>query len=183
MVHDDPDEEHLHGLSAAIRRSPSPLFAAITPPGPLIDRIGDLWVTRISFRLTIRCLLRCLSRPIGGCSCCSRSISFMGPIHGATVNWCGHKYGYSNYDNDDHSKNSLPMDFLMMGELYSRTTIINAPTTPTSPRNGLSSIPTWQVIRALNAMHIIRLRKQPERRSLRIERKRLEKTSVEEVEA
>jgi stearoyl-CoA desaturase (delta-9 desaturase) len=43
---------------------------------------------------------------------------FMGPIHGAAVNWCGHKYGYSNYDNDDHSKNSLPLDFLMMGELF-----------------------------------------------------------------
>jgi fatty-acid desaturase len=42
----------------------------------------------------------------------------MGPIHGAVVNWCGHKYGYSNYDNDDHSKNSLPLDFLMLGELF-----------------------------------------------------------------
>src|SRR5688572_1371387 len=23
---------------------------------------------------------------------------FMGPLHGAIVNWCGHKYGYSNFD-------------------------------------------------------------------------------------
>lgn len=43
---------------------------------------------------------------------------FMGPIHGAIVNWCGHKYGYRNYDLDDHSKNTLHIDFLMMGELY-----------------------------------------------------------------
>jgi fatty-acid desaturase len=41
--------------------------------------------------------------------------------------------------------------------------------------------PTWQVIRALNAMHIIRLRKQPARRSLRLEGKKVE-AQMEEVE-
>ncbi len=44
--------------------------------------------------------------------------SFLGPIHGAIVNWCGHKYGYRNHNLDDHSKNTLLIDFLMMGELY-----------------------------------------------------------------
>ena len=24
----------------------------------------------------------------------------MGPIHGAIVNWCGHRYGYQNFDNN-----------------------------------------------------------------------------------
>ncbi len=42
----------------------------------------------------------------------------MGPIHGAIVNWCGHKYGYRNFNLDDHSYNTLRIDFLMMGELY-----------------------------------------------------------------
>ena len=42
----------------------------------------------------------------------------MAPIHGAIVNWCGHKYGYRNYDSTDQSKNTLVVDFLMMGELY-----------------------------------------------------------------
>lgn len=42
----------------------------------------------------------------------------MGPIHGAIVNWSGHKYGYSNFDNNDKSKNSLIFDFLMLGELF-----------------------------------------------------------------
>src|SRR5687767_15655154 len=39
----------------------------------------------------------------------------MGPLHGALVNWCGHKYGYSNFDNGDHSKNTTPFDFFMLG--------------------------------------------------------------------
>jgi stearoyl-CoA desaturase (delta-9 desaturase) len=44
---------------------------------------------------------------------------FMGPIHGFIVNWFGHKTGYRNFkDLKDNSKNSLPLDFLMMGELY-----------------------------------------------------------------
>jgi stearoyl-CoA desaturase (delta-9 desaturase) len=42
----------------------------------------------------------------------------MGPIQGAIVNWCGHKYGYSNFDNGDHSKNSSPWGIFLMGELF-----------------------------------------------------------------
>lgn len=42
----------------------------------------------------------------------------MGPVHGAIVNWSGHKYGYQNFDNKDESKNSLIFDVLMMGELF-----------------------------------------------------------------
>lgn len=43
----------------------------------------------------------------------------MGPIHGGIVNWCGHKYGYVNFrDTGDLSKNSLPFDFITMGELF-----------------------------------------------------------------
>lgn len=44
--------------------------------------------------------------------------SLMGPIHGAIVNWFGHKSGYRNFETDDHSKNTLIFDFLMLGELY-----------------------------------------------------------------
>lgn len=42
----------------------------------------------------------------------------MGPIQGAVVNWCGHKYGYSNFNNGDHSKNSSPFGIVLMGELF-----------------------------------------------------------------
>lgn len=43
---------------------------------------------------------------------------FMGPIQGAIVNWAGHKIGYCNYQTGDNSKNTLPIDFLLLGELY-----------------------------------------------------------------
>ena len=44
--------------------------------------------------------------------------ALMGPIHGTLVNWCGHVYGYRNYDTDDHSRNVIPIDLVLLGELY-----------------------------------------------------------------
>ena len=43
---------------------------------------------------------------------------FLGPVHGAIVNWFGHKVGYRNYDSGDNSKNTLVFDVLTMGELF-----------------------------------------------------------------
>lgn len=43
---------------------------------------------------------------------------FMGPIQGAIVNWAGHKYGYTNYHDGDHSKNTLFLDLFLLGELF-----------------------------------------------------------------
>ena len=83
---------------------------------------------------------------------------FMGPIHGALVNWCGHKYGYSNYDNDDHSKNSLPLDFLMMGELF-QNNHHKSPNDANFAKKWFELDPTWYIIRFLHAVRIIRLRK------------------------
>jgi stearoyl-CoA desaturase (delta-9 desaturase) len=43
---------------------------------------------------------------------------FMGPLQGFIVNWFGHKIGYRNYSINDQSKNTLFIDFALMGELY-----------------------------------------------------------------
>lgn len=43
---------------------------------------------------------------------------FIGPVQGAIVNWCGHKYGYSNFNSGDHSRNTTPWGVLLMGELF-----------------------------------------------------------------
>jgi stearoyl-CoA desaturase (delta-9 desaturase) len=90
------------------------------PTWDLLDKIGNGWIVRFAWvgvYLTIYLTLLpadywwviFITVPVH---------SLMGPIHGAIVNWCGHKYGYSNFDNKDNSKNSLIIDFLMMGELY-----------------------------------------------------------------
>ena len=162
------------------KKEPEPAFRGNYPTWPTVDRISDLWITRISFGLLYVAFYVAFAThwwmflllPIH---------FFMGPIHGAAVNWCGHKYGYSNYDNDDHSKNSLPLDFLMMGELF-QNNHHKSPNDANFAKKWFEFDPTWQVIRALHAVHIIRLRKKPVRRALRVERPLVE-ANVEEVEA
>jgi stearoyl-CoA desaturase (delta-9 desaturase) len=80
----------------------------------------------------------------------------MGPIHGAIVNWSGHKYGYSNFDNNDKSKNSLIFDFVMMGELFQN----NHHKLPQKVNFGVKWYefdPTYPVIMFLQWVGIIRL--------------------------
>ncbi len=97
--------------------TPEAKFDGGYPEWPLLDRIADTWFVRLTF--------------IGGyvafyvCFATSPWMYLllpfhflMGPVHGAIVNWCGHKYGYRNFASDDDSKNMLPIDFLTMGELF-----------------------------------------------------------------
>lgn len=87
----------------------------------------------------------------------------MGPIHGAIVNWCGHKYGYQNFDNGDHSVNMLPWDFLIGGELF-QNNHHKYGQAPNFAVRKWELDPTYQVMRLLNALHIIDMPKRQETR-------------------
>ena len=136
---------------------PEPAFRDRYPSWPLIDRIGDLWVTRLLFILAYIAFYvyfaeywwMFLLLPIH---------FLMGPIHGAIVNWCGHKYGYSNHDNDDHSKNTLPLDFLMMGELF-QNNHHKSPNSVNFANRWFEFDPSYPIIKLLHHLRIIRLRK------------------------
>jgi stearoyl-CoA desaturase (Delta-9 desaturase) len=81
---------------------------------------------------------------------------FLGPIHGAIVNYCGHKIGYRNFDSDDGSKNTLVFDVLTMGELFQN----NHHKFSQSPNFGARWFeidPTYAVIRVLSALKLIKL--------------------------
>jgi stearoyl-CoA desaturase (Delta-9 desaturase) len=81
----------------------------------------------------------------------------MGPLHGAIVNWSGHKYGYQNFDNNDRSKNSLFFDFLTGGELFQN----NHHKLPNRVNFGVKWFeidPTYPVIWTLDKLRIIRLK-------------------------
>jgi stearoyl-CoA desaturase (delta-9 desaturase) len=81
----------------------------------------------------------------------------MGAVHGAIVNWSGHKYGYQNFDNHDQSRNSLFFDFLTGGELFQN----NHHKLPSRVNFGVKKWeldPTYPVIRALSKAGIIRLK-------------------------
>ncbi|PCJ84080.1 MAG: acyl-CoA desaturase [Flavobacteriales bacterium] len=80
-----------------------------------------------------------------------------GPLHGAIINWCAHKYGYVNFKLSDTSKNFLPFDFLMLGESYHN----NHHKHSTSPNFGFRWFeldPVYLIIRLFNKLKIIQLK-------------------------
>jgi stearoyl-CoA desaturase (delta-9 desaturase) len=139
------------------KTEPEASFKGNYPVWKALDRIGDLWSVRILFGIGYTLFYiyfatawwQFLFLPIH---------YLIGPVQGAVVNWCGHKYGYSNYNNDDHSRNSLPVDFLLMGELM-QNNHHKSPNNPNFARRWFEMDPTWPFMRLLHGLHIIRLRR------------------------
>ena len=88
------------------------------PRWPLLEKIGDHWITRIAFMGLYTVIY--VEFATATWQYALLPIHFvMGPLHGSIVNWCGHRYGYTNdRRTKDNSKNTLPVDILMMGELF-----------------------------------------------------------------
>ncbi|MFS8616506.1 MAG: acyl-CoA desaturase [Solitalea sp.] len=136
---------------------PERAFDIDYPTWPLIDRLGDHWVSRVSFGVayTVFYIVYAthwwmfLLLPIH---------YLMGPVQGAIVNWCGHKYGYSNYDNHDHSKNTTPWGFAMLGELF-QNNHHKHPNSPKFSKRWFEIDPVYPVMKLMHYMRIIRLRK------------------------
>lgn len=80
----------------------------------------------------------------------------MGPVHGAIVNWCGHKYGYRNFGSPDKSRNTLPFDFLTLGELFQNNHHRNG-MRPNFASRWFEVDPTYWVILLFDALGIVRL--------------------------
>lgn len=136
---------------------PEKPFQGNYPIWPIMDKISDMWVTRIAFGLLYVAFY--VKFATAWWMFLLLPIHFLiGPVHGAVVNWCGHKYGYSNYDNNDHSKNSLVWDFLMLGELFQNNHHKHA-NSVNFAKKWYELDPSYPVIRALDAMKIIKLRR------------------------
>jgi stearoyl-CoA desaturase (delta-9 desaturase) len=136
---------------------PEPAFQGNYPEWPIVDKIGNSWAWRIA------CGLFYIGFYVAFANHWWMFILLpvhflMGPLHGAIVNWCGHKYGYSNHDNDDHSKNSLPWDFLLMGELF-QNNHHKKPNSPNFATKWWEFDPTYPVMKVLHWVRIIKIRK------------------------
>ncbi|WP_010568988.1 fatty acid desaturase [Leptospira broomii] len=84
---------------------------------------------------------------------------FMGPIQTAIVNWCGHKYGYKNHPKQsDHSKNTLPIDVFILGELYQNNHHAH-PNSPNFAYRWFEFDLTYQIIKLMHFLKIIRIRR------------------------
>lgn len=80
----------------------------------------------------------------------------MGPVHGAIVNWAGHKYGYRNFNENDHSRNTLVFDFLMLGELFQNNHHHNG-SSPNFAAKWWEFDPLYPIIKLLDTIGILKL--------------------------
>lgn len=133
-----------------------PKFDKNYPEYPAIDKIADQLITRsifaglyISFYIAFAThWWMFLLLPIH---------ILIGPIQGAVVNWAGHKYGYRNFPGEkDHSKNTLIIDFLMMGELF-QNNHHHAGSRPNFAAKWWEFDPTYVIIKLFDKLRIIRL--------------------------
>ena len=146
---------------AVFKAEPDPQFRDRYPSWDLIDRIGDFWPVRIAFGTAYTLFYIHFVPTHAWYLFLLLPIHYlMGPVHGAIVNWCGHKYGYANYDNHDHSKNTFAVDLLMGGELF-QNNHHKSPNNPNFAQKWFEWDPSWPVIRLMNWFGIIHLRKQP----------------------
>lgn len=132
-----------------------PKFDRNFPEYPLIDKIADSWFTRLAFAalyigfyiIFANYWWMYLLLPIH---------FLIGPIQGAIVNWAGHKYGYQNFKNGDHSKNTLFIDFLLMGELF-QNNHHQAGSRPNFAAKWWEFDPAYPIILLLDKLRVIRL--------------------------
>ncbi len=122
-----------------------------------VDAIGERWSTRIAFG-TAYTLFYFAFAPHWAFLLLLPIHYLMGPIHGAIVNWGGHSYGYRNFESDDASRNTLPVDFLTLGELF-QNNHHKYGMSPNFAVRWFELDPTYQVMRVLHALGIIRIAK------------------------
>lgn len=123
-----------------------------------MDRIGDNLLTRVAW-VTVYVAIYIVFAPAWYWFLLIPVHILMGPIQGAIVNWCGHKYGYSNFDNGDHSRNSERWGIFLLGELFQN----NHHYFPKRAKFAVKKFewdPTYFVMRILNKMKIIRIQYQ-----------------------
>ncbi|QHT69314.1 acyl-CoA desaturase [Rhodocytophaga rosea] len=139
---------------------PDPQFDRDYPVWERMEKIGDSYISRIAWGTfyVLVYVLCYLYADMHWAFFFLLPVHFlMGPVHGAIVNWSGHKYGYANFDNHDKSKNSLVFDVLMLGELFQN----NHHKLPNRVNFGAKWFefdPVYPVIKFLHMVRIIKLK-------------------------
>ena len=98
--------------------SPGENFEKGIPEWSLLDRLSASWIPRVLWGIGYA-VFYIVFADAWYWYLLLPAHFIMGPIHGGIVNWFGHKLGYVNFhDTGDESRNTLPLDFITMGELF-----------------------------------------------------------------
>ncbi|MGO9828949.1 MAG: acyl-CoA desaturase [Myxococcaceae bacterium] len=145
--------KHQYDVYAYRRGEPEARFLGGTSEWPFIDRLSQRWSSRIALALLFVLFYAHFAPSLWWFLLLPVHWT-MGPIHGAIVNWCGHRYGYRNFNTEDDSKNTLPLEFITMGELF-QNNHHQFPTRPNFAVRWFELDPAYQVMRVLAWLRII----------------------------
>ncbi|WP_437617922.1 acyl-CoA desaturase [Sorangium sp. So ce1151] len=138
-----------------------PRFLGGYPEWPTLDRIGNSWISRLAWGTGYALFYIAFATQWWQFLFVPLHWS-MGPLHGAIVNWCGHRYGYRTFNSDDDSRNTLALDLVTLGELFQNNHHKYAQS-PNFAVRWFEIDPAYQVIRVFAWMGIVQM---PERRQV-----------------
>ncbi|MHB1844393.1 MAG: acyl-CoA desaturase [Deltaproteobacteria bacterium] len=147
--------KHRYDDYAYRRREPEARVLGGTPEWLALDRLSQRWIVRIALGAMYPVFYFFFAPSLIWWALIPLHW-LMGPIHGAIVNWCGHKYGYTSFDNGDRSKNTLVLDFVTLGELF-QNNHHRFSASPNFAAKWFEIDPCYQVMRLFSALGIIDL--------------------------
>jgi len=150
-------QDHSHQRVAV-----EPRFDGAAPEWPLIDGFGRTWYSHALF-MGLYTAFYVHYAPHWSYFLLLPIHFLMGPIHGAIVNWCGHKYGYRTFDTtrEDKSRNTLVFDFVTMGELF-QNNHHKFGMSPNFAARWFELDPTYPIIKVLQWLKIVDLGPSPQ---------------------
>jgi stearoyl-CoA desaturase (Delta-9 desaturase) len=134
---------------------PEPRFLGGYPEWPALDRWAHSWALSIGWG-TVYTLFYLYFAPNWAFFLLLPIHYLIGPLQGLIVNWCGHKYGYRNYDtgDTDRSRNTLIFDFVTLGELFQNNHHVYSQA-PNFAVRWFELDPAWIAIRLFSWLGII----------------------------
>jgi stearoyl-CoA desaturase (delta-9 desaturase) len=136
------------------RVEPEKGFDKNIPEWRILDNLAGLWTPRIGWGIFYT-LFYVVFAPAWYYYLLLPIHFLMGPIHGAIVNWFGHKRGYVNFpDTGDKSRNTLPFDFVALGELF-QNNHHKYPSRANFAVRLFEFDPTWPILKAMSWLGII----------------------------
>jgi stearoyl-CoA desaturase (delta-9 desaturase) len=149
------ETKHRYDDFAYDRVAPEARFDGGIPRWRALDRLGQSWPARVAW-CAVYTLVYVRFATHAWMYALLPVQFVMGPVHGAIVNWCGHKYGYRNFDLSDRSRNTIPVELLTAGELFQNNHHKYA-MSPNFAARRFELDPTYWVMRLLAAVGIIEL--------------------------
>jgi stearoyl-CoA desaturase (delta-9 desaturase) len=159
---------HTRDLYRAIKQGTvavEPRFEGGYPDWPALDRFGERWLSSALWASAYTLFYAAFATEWWHFLLLGAQL-FMGPTHGAIVNWFGHRLGYRNFDSADDSRNTLVFDFVTCGELFQNNHHMYG-SRPNFAVKWYEIDPAWIGIWAMSKLGILKIRAEERARPAR----------------